>query len=411
MRIAVVGSGVSGLVAALRLGTTHAVTLFEEEPRLGGHVHTVDVPDGDSALAIDTGFIVCNDWTYPGFLALLDELGVATQPSTMSFSVRCERTGLEYNGNTFNTLFAQRRNLFRPAFLRMLRGILRFNREGRAWLAQPVGDPLLGAWLAEHRFPRELAEFYVYPMGAAIWSAPTGKVADMPLRFFLRFFANHGMLSVDRRPTWRVVRGGSRVYVEALRARLRAEVRVSAPVESVRREANGVTVRVRGSEERFDHVVLATHGDQALALLADPTPLEREVLGAFRTQANAVVLHTDTSLLPRTRRAWAAWNYHLPATPTDTVAVTYDMNALQSLSTRTRWLVTLNRSAAIAPEKVVRSFVYRHPVYTKETLAAQSRWGEVSGRHRVSFCGAYWRNGFHEDGLQSALAVVEALQR
>lgn len=411
MRIAVVGAGVAGLVAAYRLGAAHEVTLFEAEPRLGGHVHTVDVEEGGTRLCVDTGFIVCNDWTYPGFLALLDELGVATQPSTMSFSVRCERTGLEYNGHTLNTLFAQRRNLFRPAFLRMLRGILRFNREGRAWLAAPQGDPTLEEWLTKGRYPRELAHYYVYPMAAAIWSAAAGEVAEMPLRFFLRFFENHGMLSIDRRPTWRVVRGGSRVYVDALRARVRASVHVGTPVRTLRRTTQAVRVQLDGGEAEFDHVVLATHGDQARALLADATALEREILGAFTTVENETVLHTDASLMPKSKRAWAAWNYHVPREPGTAVTVTYDMNALCSLTTRERYFVTLNRSADIAPERILRRLRYRHPVYTKAAVAAQGRWSEIDGKNRVSFCGAYWRNGFHEDGVQSALAVVEALRR
>ena len=411
MRIAVVGSGVAGSVAAYRLAERHEVTLFEAEDRLGGHVHTVEVGAEGRRLAVDTGFIVCNEWTYPGFLALLAELGVPTQESTMSFSVSCARTGLEYNGHTLNTLFAQRRNLFKPSFLRMLRAIVRFNREGQEWLAKGTGEPTLAEWLVAGRYPRELVEHYVHPRAAAIWSAATDQVLEMPLRFFLRFFANHGMLSIDRRPTWRVVKGGSFLYMEALHKRSKAKVCKGARVERVVRAGSEVELRVGGESPRFDHVVLATHGDQALAVLSDATSLEKEVLGAFATVANTAILHTDTKIMPRAKRAWAAWNYHLPAEPSELATVTYDMNTLQSLPAQTRFLVTLNRTAAIDPQKILRRMVYRHPVYTNAAVRAQARWAEIDGKHRVSFCGAYWRNGFHEDGLQSALAVVAGLTR
>ena len=416
MRVAVVGSGVSGLVAAHRLAPSHEVTLFEADARVGGHVHTHELELEGRRVAVDTGFIVFNDWTYPGLIALLEELGVAAQPSDMSFSVRCERTGLEYNGTSLNSLFAQRRNLLRPSFLRMVREILRFNREARAALEAPDPELTLGAWLRERRFARELVEHYVVPMGAAIWSAAPARMLEFPFVTFARFFANHGMLSVDERPQWRVVRGGSLRYVEALLARFPGRVRTSTPVLGVRRLDPGVELELGGgARERFDAVVLALHSDQALRALRDPSRAEREVLGSIGYQENEAVLHTDVALLPRRELARAAWNYHvLPdrgGADEHRVAVTYWMNKLQSLPLETPVCVTLNHGAAIDPAKVLRRLVYHHPIYTRETIRAQGRRAEISGVRDTYYCGAYWRNGFHEDGLQSGLDAVAELER
>lgn len=411
MKIAVVGTGVSGMLAGRLLAGAHDVTWFESDDRIGGHVHTIPVRDGDRVVPVDTGFIVCNDRTYPNFLRLLRILGVATQPAPMSFSVACRRTGLEYNGTTLNTLFAQRANLFRPSFHRMVRDILRFHREAPAVLAERDESLTLGALLERGRYGSEFADHYLLPMGGAVWSAEPAAMREFPALSFVQFFSNHGMLTVDDRPTWRVVQGGSRAYAEALIAPIRDRIRVNSAVAGIRRRANGVEIDVRDrNPETFDHVVIATHSDQALALLADPTAAEREILGAIPYQRNVAVLHTDASVMPKRRLAWAAWNYHL-GVEGGGVAVTYWMNELQSIAGATQWFVTLNDVDGIDPAKVVRRLVYHHPVYRREGVAAQRRRDEIDGVARTSYCGAYWSHGFHEDGVKSALHVAARFGR
>jgi len=408
MRIAVIGAGIAGNVAAYHLAREHEVTVFEAGSHLGGHTHTHEVEQAGRRYSVDTGFIVFNDWTYPNFIRLLDELEVASQPSDMGFSVRDERSGLEYNGSTLNTLFAQRRNLVRPSFWRMLADILRFNREAPVLLAQPGDDLPLGDYLARNGYSRGFVEHYIVPMGAAIWSTDPQNMVAFPARYFIRFFHNHGLLSVDDRPQWRVIRGGSARYVEPLTAPFRDRVRLRTPVQSVRRLAGQVYVKARGHDvERFDAAFLACHSDQALAMLADATPLEREVLGAIRYQENEAVLHTDASLMPRARRAWAAWNYHVLPETCGRVALTYNMNILQSLDAPEPFLVTLNCSDAIDPARIVKRIRYEHPLYTREGVAAQARQQEINGPLNTYFCGAYWRFGFHEDGVVSALAALD----
>ena len=409
MKIAIIGTGISGLTAAWQLHRQHELTLFEANDYIGGHTHTVDVEVGGRQYAIDTGFIVFNDWTYPHFIALLDELGVASQATLMSFSVRCERTGLEYNGDNLNTLFAQRRNLFRPSFYRMIRDILRFNREAPA-LLNSASDLSLNAYLQQQNYSREFCAHYILPMAASIWSAETTLVGEMPARFFVQFFKNHGLLSVSDRPQWRVIQGGSRSYVERLTAPFLDRIRLNCPVATVSREPSQVLIKPKDSPaETFDAVIFACHSDQALQLLADATGPEREILGAIPYQENEAVLHTDIRLLPRCRRAWAAWNYHLPTQPQARVAVTYDMNILQGLYTPETFCVTLNRSAAIDPARILYRTTYHHPVFTEAGVAAQARRAEISGVNRTGYCGAYWSYGFHEDGVNSGLAVARDL--
>jgi predicted NAD/FAD-binding protein len=408
MKIAVIGAGIAGNVAAYHLAREHEVTVFEAGSHLGGHTHTHEVEQAGRRYSVDTGFIVFNDWTYPNFIRLLDELGVASQPSNMGFSVRDERSGLEYSGSTLDTLFAQRRNLLRPSFWRMLRDILRFNREAPALLARPGDDVTLGDHLEENAYSRGFVEHYIVPMGAAIWSTDPQKMLRFPARYFVGFLHNHGLLSVDDRPQWRVIRGGSARYVEALTAVFRDRVRLKTPVQSVRRLAGQVYVKARGTDaERFDAAFLACHSDQALAILADATPLEREILGAIPYQRNEAVLHTDTRLMPRARRAWAAWNYHVLPEEGGRVALTYNMNILQSLDAPEPFLVTLNHSDAIDPARIVKRIRYEHPLYTREGVAAQARQHEINGPLNTYFCGAYWRFGFHEDGVVSALQALE----
>jgi predicted NAD/FAD-binding protein len=324
----------------------------------------------------------------------------------MSFSVRCERTGLEYNGSTLNGLFAQRRNLVRPAFLRMIAEILRFNREAPRVLPEPSSFTL-GDYLRENRYSSGFIEHYLIPMGAAIWSTDPERMLGFPARFFVRFFHNHGMLSVNDRPQWRVVPGGSREYVRRLTAPFADRIRVRTPVRGVRRLPGAVELQLDQGRARYDALFLACHSDQALALLRDPSPAERETLGAITYQENEAVLHTDTRLLPRSRRAWAAWNYHVPALPRRRVAVTYNMNILQGLDAPETLCVTLNHGDAIDPAKVLKRLVYHHPLYTPAAVAAQARQAELNSGRRTYYCGAYWRFGFHEDGVVSALNAVE----
>lgn len=412
MRIAIVGAGISGMVAAYLLHQDHEVTVFEGADYIGGHTNTVEVRMEGQTYAVDTGFIVFNDWTYPNFIALLRKLGVASQPSDMSFSVTCERTGLEYNGNSLNTLFAQRRNLFRPSFYRMIRDILRFNRESLELLTRPEPGPSLGSYLESHRYSREFIDHYIVPMGAAIWSASQETMWGFPARYLIQFFKNHGMLSVDKRPTWRVIKGGSQRYAEKLIESFRHRIHLSSPVESMARFPGYVEIRAHMQGRnyqalQFDHVVIATHSDQALSMLADPSPREKEVLGAIHYQENEAVLHTDSSLLPKRRLAWAAWNYHLLGAKPDRAVLTYHMNKLQSLTAPREYCVTLNHTHAINPATILRRITYHHPVYTPGAVAAQKRHGEINGVNRTSYCGAYWGFGFHEDGVNSALAVCQ----
>ncbi len=407
MKIAVIGTGIAGNVAARELCREHEITVFEAADHVGGHTHTHSVDDNGRPLAIDTGFIVFNDWTYPNFIALLDELGVSSQPGEMSFGVKCERTGLEYKGHTLNTLFAQRRNLLRPSFHRMLRDIMRFNREARSLLEASDDSLTLGDYLRDNRYSTAFTDYYIIPMGAAIWSAEPRRMLSFPASCFVRFFANHGLLNIKNRPQWRVIRGGSSSYVDKLTAPFRQQIRLNTAVTGITRRTTHVEVcSASNATERFDRVFIACHSDQALAMLTDATPQEREVLGAIPYQQNDVVLHTDTSLLPRRRLAWSAWNYHRLAGDNAAVAVTYNMNLLQGLSTRQTYLVTLNNSAAIDPDKIIKRLSYDHPVFTQDGIAAQQRQGEINGIKHSYFCGAYWRYGFHEDGVVSALNAL-----
>jgi len=403
MRVAIVGTGVSGLLAAHRLHREHEIVVYEAADRLGGHTNTVTVADEDGEQAIDTGFIVFNDRNYPHFEALLDELGVASQPSHMSFSVSDGRGRFEYSG-TPRGLFARPAHLVSPSFLGMLRDWRRFNREARALIGMNGTAPSLGHWLQERGFSRHFVERLIVPQAAAVWSADPEQMWSFPASFMAEFFENHGMYSLRDRPGWRTVRGGSSAYVEAISAPWRDRVRLRAPVRRIERLRDGVWVEAEGCEsEEFDRVVIATHSDQALAMLADPSQAEREILGAIPFQRNETVLHTDASLMPRRRAAWSSWNFHLADGPPRGSTVTYWMNNLQRLRCRRDYFVTLNRGEEIDPERVVRRLSYDHPLYTKQGVAAQARHAEISGVRGTHYCGAYWGWGFHEDGVRSAL--------
>jgi predicted NAD/FAD-binding protein len=408
MKIAVIGTGIAGNVAAWQLCGEHEITVFESGGHVGGHTHTHDIVHDGRHLAIDTGFIVYNDWTYPNFIALLQKLGIPTQATTMSFSSRCDQTGIEYNGASLNQLFAQRRNLLRPRFHGMIRDILRFNLESRQLLESGNETLTLDAYLRENNYGRWFIDNYIIPMGAAIWSTDPGLMLDFPARYFIRFFVNHGLLNIRDRPQWRVIRGGSREYVRVLSAPYRDRIRLNEGVVSVRRLPSHVELHTTaGNTEKFDHVFIATHSDQALRMLSDADQDERDVLGAIPYQSNDVVLHTDISLLPRHRRTWAAWNYRRRRDSQRRVSVTYNMNILQGIDATETFCVTLNDTDNIDPDRIIRRLQYEHPVYTPEGVAAQKRHGEINGRHRTWYCGAYWRYGFHEDGVVSALTAVE----
>lgn len=406
MKIAIIGTGIAGNTVAYHLHRQHDITVFEAGNHIGGHTHTHQVGILGQQFAVDTGFIVFNDRTYPNFIKLLEDLGAASQPSDMSFSVRCEKTGLEYNGTSLNSLFAQRRNLFKPSFHRMIRDILRFNQQCLELLEQG-SEIRLGDYLAEKGYGQHFVDRYIVPMGSAIWSTDAKRMLDFPARFFVRFFHHHGMLTVNDRPQWRVVKGGSASYVDRLIQGFRSKIRLNNPVLKVRRLKRSVRVTsLHGGEETFDWVFLACHSDQALAMLHDPSPQERDILGAIPYQENSIFLHHDASMMPKRKLAWAAWNYHLPAEPLDRVAVTYNMNILQGLQSAEPLLVTLNHVNHINPAKVIKRLTYHHPVYTTAGAAAQARHAEISGVNRTAYCGAYWRNGFHEDGVVSALAAL-----
>jgi predicted NAD/FAD-binding protein len=408
VKVAIVGSGVSGLVAARALAAEHEITVFEADSRIGGHVHTWDVGAADgSRLAIDSGFIVYNERNYPNFSRLLSELKVETQPTVMSFGVRCDRTGIEYNGTNLNQLFVQRRNMMRPSFWRMIREILRFNREAPAAVRGHFAAASLGELLDHGGYSKLFRELYMRPMASALWSVPRAQVFDMPAMFVVRFFENHGMLTVNDRPQWRVVCGGSSRYVEALTAPFRDRIRVNSPVRRVTRFDD----RVEVDGANFDRVVLACHSDQALAMLTDATVAERAVLGAMPYQVNEAVLHTDVSVLPRARAAWGAWNYRISDDVSAPATATYDMNILQSLAARETYCVTLNDDAGIDPARVIGRVRYHHPMFTLAGAAAQERRQEISGANRSHFCGAYWGNGFHEAGATSGLAVAREIEQ
>jgi len=412
VKVAIVGTGIAGLTVARVLHARHEITVLEASAHVGGHAHTHRMERWGRTWDVDTGFMVYNDVTYPHFRRLLAELGVATRATSMSFGVSDPATGLEYRGDDFDGLFARRSNLFRPSFVRMVFDVLRFNREALALTATGTVDPALtlGELVSRGGYGPALRDHYLVPMAGAIWSASAGDVLAMPAGFFLRFFHNHGLLRPPHRQLqWRTVVGGARRYVEVLVRPFASRIRTLTPVRVVRRVADGVEVATDAGVELFDEVVLAVHAPQALALLADATALERQVLGAFRTRSNEAVLHVDASCLPARRAARASWNVRVPRTPSDPVGVTYDVSRLQGLTTPEPVLVTLNAGERIDEARVIARMTVDHPVMDARAVAAQRRHDEVSGSHRVHFCGAYWRNGFHEDGVASGIAVARAL--
>lgn len=409
MRIAVIGSGIGGLSAAWLLSREHEVVVYEADDRLGGHTDTHRVEVDGQPRSVDTGFIVHNPTHYPLLTRLFEELGVASQRTTMSFSVQDARSGLEYNATSLDTLFCQRRNLASPRFWGMLRDLARFYREAPALLDLPGPGPSLGTYLEANAYGAAFRDQHLVPMASALWSSPAAGILEFPAKYLVQFMANHQMLQLTGRPEWRVVRGGSRTYVDAMTARWQASVRLSTPVRGITRDTHGVTVRCDADATRFDHVVVACHSDQTLALLEDASACERDVLGAIEYQPNETVLHTDAALLPRNRKAWAAWNAYLPADPTQACTVSYCMNLLQGHQVRPPLVVSLNRTQDIDPSKVLARRHYHHPVYTTAAVAAQAGKARIQGVRRTWFAGAYWGWGFHEDGMRSGVEVARAL--
>lgn len=413
MRLAVIGSGISGSLAAHLLCHEHEVQLFEAQDQPGGHTCTVDVEAFGQQYAVDTGFMVFNERTYPNFCRLLRQLDVPSRDSDMSFSVCCQRTGLEYQGSSLNGLFAQRRNLWRPAFYGLLRDILRFNRQSLELLAGESAGPTMGQYLSERRYGRLFIDQYLVPMAAAIWSCRPRRLLEFPARFLVAFFQNHGLLQLRNRPQWKTIPGGARSYLHKLLAPLGNGLRLGTPVKRVERHEDHVAIWPAGGQaERFDQVVFAAHADQVLRMLADADRLERDLLSAFPYQRNEAVLHTDTSQLPRRRRAWASWNYRVTDSLDRPVSVTYDLSRLQGLDSPSPILLTLNPAdgpeGRIDPRRILRHFAFEHPAYHLGSPAAQRRHQQLNGLRRTWYCGAYWGYGFHEDGVNSALAVARA---
>lgn len=409
MRIAVIGSGISGMVAAHRLQSEHEVVLFEAADRLGGHTNTVMVAEGQRQIPIDTGFIVFNRQTYPHFVALLKELDIAWVDSDMSFSARSDRRDFEYNGRNLSTLFSQRRRLLSPRFHRMVWDIFRFYRQAPELLDQPE-EIELGEWLAKNSYSQTFIHDHLVPLIRAVWSVDRGVALQFPARFLVRFFANHGFLQVKNQPQWLTIPGGSRRYLEQIQRRFTGQIRLATPVERVERAGQAVRVLTATCEpEAFDHVVFACHSDQALRLLVNPSSVERKLLEAIPYQRNEAVLHTDSSVMPRLKRTWASWNVHLDETGEEGTCITYWMNSLQPIDSKHDYFVTLNNRAAIDESKIIRIENYAHPLFGVGSVAAQARHAEMIDCRGISYCGAYWRNGFHEDGVVSALAVCERL--
>ena len=405
-KIAVVGSGISGLTAGYILSKKHEVHLFEADSRLGGHTHTVTVPVTN--IPVDTGFIVYNDWTYPCFIKLMQSLGVESQESEMSFSVFDNQKNFEYNGHSLNTLFSQRSHLLSPSFYKFVLEILRFNKISLQDLDSLKGHETLGQYLKEKGFSEKLAHYYLLPMASAIWSAGVKTVEQFPLKTFLTFCKNHGLLSVTDRPQWRVLKGGSKSYIPLLVKPMQGRVFVNDPVIGILRSEDSVTLKTKsGQVQKFDAVVLACHSDQALKLLEDPSSDEKSILEAIPYQENRVVLHTDPSVMPKRNLSWASWNYKIQQDTTADVQVTYYMNRLQNLKSETDYFVTLNSNQEIKKASIIKDLIYHHPLYTKESDQARAQKSLIQGKRRTYYAGAYWRYGFHEDGCMSGMEVAE----
>ena len=412
MKIAIIGTGISGLTSAYLLSKEHIVHVYEAQEYIGGHVHTLPVHLNGISYEIDTGFIVFNDRTYPNFNKLLNKINVLSQPTSMSFSVKCETTGLEYNGTSINGLFAQRLNLLKPSFLLMVKDILRFNRDAKIFLNDSVEEITFGEFLKRGGYSNSLKNNYALPMASAIWSAKSKVIENANFRFFAQFFDNHGMLNVNDRPQWRVIKGGSKQYTLKLIEPITNKIRINSPVDKIIRKNKGIEVVYnKQQKELYDRVIIATHSDQALKMIENPSNAEIEILSSIPYQTNVAHLHWDCSVLPKQKNAWASWNYFKPNKLKDETTVTYYMNMLQSLNIPRNICVSLNMEEHINPKKIYKKIIYQHPVFTSEAILAQKRHKEIDGVNKIHFCGAYWGYGFHEDGINSALSVCKAFGR
>ena len=407
MKIAIIGSGISGLTASYLLNRKHDITLFEKNDYIGGHTHTHEIENDNKIWNVDSGFIVYNEKTYPNFIKLLNMLGVERQLTRMGFSVKSPNKNLEYAGHSLNGLFAQRLNLFRPSFIRILGGMKRFNKEARKDLLSLNKEMTLGEYLFKNNFSEEFIDNYIIPIGAAIWSTKPSNMLNIPAIFFIRFFENHGFLQILDRPKWWVIKGGSKQYVKKIISGFEKDIRLSTSVHTIVRKEKSVIIKFGSDnqEEQFDAVVLATHSDQALKLLQKPTEKEKEILSLLPYQRNDAMLHYDHSILPKRKLAWSSWNYFLDGNTNDPVALTYNMNILQSLKSSKTFCVTLNKLEMVNKNKTIKNLSYEHPLFTTDGVNAQKRKREISGQNNTYYCGAYWHNGFHEDGVVSALDV------
>ena len=410
MKIAVIGSGISGLTAAYLLSRKNDVTVFEKNDYIGGHTHTHQIKDEASVLSVDSGFIVYNERTYPNFIKLLNQLGVERQLTRMGFSVKSEKDNLEYAGHSLNGLFAQKINLIRPSFIRILYGMIRFNSKARNDLPYLRPETTLGEYLNSNNYSKEFISNYIIPIGAAIWSTVPCDMMNISAIFFIRFFDNHGLLQIIDRPKWWVIKGGSKKYIEKMIINFKDSIKLSSPVNKVRRSAEKVELfygRNSNHSDIFDKVIFSSHSDQALQMLEKPTKLENEILGSIKYQTNDAILHYDSSILPIRKSAWSSWNYLLDQDQERPVSLTYNMNILQSLNTSRTYCVSLNSNELIDSAKIIKHLSYEHPLFTVSSLDAQKRKNEISGKNNTFYCGAYWHNGFHEDGVVSALEVCE----
>ena len=409
MKIAIIGSGISGLTSAYLLNRNHDITVFEANDYIGGHTHTHNIKIKDKEYAVDTGFIVYNERTYPNFIKLLDTLGVERQLSTMGFSVKSASEDYEYAGESLNSLFAKRSNIFRLGFLRMLYEMYRFGKKSDSTGLGLDVSITLGTYLRSENYSNEFINYFIIPMGAAIWSTPANKVLDMPAYFFIKFFYNHGMLEIINRPKWWVIKDGSSAYIKKIIKGFESKLNLSSPIRTVSRLDNGIEIETANSKKPliFDAVVFATHSDQALGMLKDPTEKEKDILSSIPYQKNEVLLHTDSSVLPKRKLAWASWNYQLDSNPESPVVLTYNMNILQSLDCDETFCVTLNDHQSVDKSKVLKKITYHHPLFTVKGIEAQKRKLEISGVNNTYYCGAYWHNGFHEDGVASAIEVCK----
>jgi len=409
MKLAIIGSGISGLTAGHLLNRKHDISIFEANDYIGGHTHTHNLKVRNRDYLIDTGFIVYNERTYPSFIKLLDQLGVERQLSTMGFSVKSTSEDYEYSGESINSLFAKRSNIFRLSFLKMLYEMYKFGKEADSSGLGLNASTTLGEYLKEKKYSKEFIHYFITPMGAAIWSTPANKVLEMPAYFFIKFFYNHGMLEISNRPNWWVIKNGSSQYISKIIKGFEEKIYLSSSIKKVVRTGDGVELFFVKNDKKlnFDAVIFATHSDQALSLLESPSDLEEEILKSFPYQKNEVLLHTDATVLPKRKLAWASWNYQLDADPGAPVVLTYNMNILQSIQSDQTFCVTLNDHDSVDQSKVIKKLSYDHPLFTVDAIAAQKRKHEISGINKTYYCGAYWRNGFHEDGVVSALDVCE----